>query len=918
MSLSQLQIFSKKRDATAALRGYEFQHLKTLESWLQIRINNTEEVIYCDFEEDIFQRNLSQGSSKFRQIKLYSTNFSFSSEAIQDTIANFFMLFVKGDYMFDEITFSFETNASVAERVIKGNDADLLQIWTNNQQNLIGESLQKIKDRVKVILTNYIEKEYTQKIGNVSIKPELQKAVNLFNNLADDVYNNFIQSITWQFDGIEINAAIEKQLSNINTLIQKIPVPIRESEEVAFSLLYRKVTSSSIEDKPENRKLSNKLMDLILLEAGDEKNKWYAEIYDKWYSINIIEEFQAGQFYEIIEASQYYRKNFHQMGHKTLWMSLMELYTNNQNTKPYIKRKAIYEFLFLVLKPNPEPGDVIISFKGYEDKIRYYFKEWKHRNNLRAIQEDINLLQLVSPQVLLNYISIDSEEILTWNSTIRIFLDENLQLNNTVDDQCILLELRGDLELNTSMNNLLRSHDVSNAINYYKAILPILSQTQLYSLSDLFDFLKVILTLLIRFNKDPSIILLIETFVDELQEVASATAQRLIVAKSLVRRGVDYLSTGGIYNVLQAINCFHKAKDLWFLEQTKEGYILSLLNLSQVYYLVGMNLAGKYYSLCSIWATWQFENESIYNRISQGLALLVHGDFREGNWISALDDFELFMKSRVEFNSEGWAGNNDEFFSKTLPDIAFIIFASKKFFPDITVYLNYRTDKWGDLWNVYINPMVDEFENTLIRTQETIDAAKRHITSEPLSDLGKEKSIKFNAINIEFQIAFDNSYKLNAIGEEFVSVLQIILCEITRTKKDLLAKNNRVTIKVRESITYTKIAKELKNDEWIVSIPIFDKKNKNEVRAHYAFVTSMIKQILLSLSTTAKSEFDNFWWKILFEKEKAGDKTLSTNTYQKVYYNAINENLFNLSQKTAFNSIASNVFFDQLPKLLNY
>lgn len=75
MHLSQLQIFSKKRDANAVLKGYEFQHLKTLKTWLENRVNNVDEWIYCDFEEDIFQRDLARERIRLRQVKLYSTDF---------------------------------------------------------------------------------------------------------------------------------------------------------------------------------------------------------------------------------------------------------------------------------------------------------------------------------------------------------------------------------------------------------------------------------------------------------------------------------------------------------------------------------------------------------------------------------------------------------------------------------------------------------------------------------------------------------------------------------------------------------------------------------------------------------------------------------------------------------------------------
>lgn len=915
MSISSLQIFSKERDATAPLKGYEFQHYKTLESWLRNRINNIDEVIYCDYEDDIFQRSLSGESAKFRQIKLYKANFSFSSDAIQETIANFFMLFAKWEYMFDKVTFSFETNSSVAERVIKRNDADLLQTWVNEQQNLNGEPLQKIRVRVKEILSAYIQKEYDARIKDVDIRPELQKAINLFNGLTDEVYDNFIQSIRWKFDGIkDVNTAIENQIEIINTLIEKIPLPFDSGSHVAFSLLRGEVASRSIQDDPEDRKLTNKLMDLLLLQSGNEKNKWYAEIYEKWLLVKEVKKFQAGEFYEIVETSRYYRMNFHQAGHKVMWMSLLQFYISNETTKAYIKRKAIYEFLFLALKPNPEVGEKIDSLKGQEDKIRYYFNEWEQRNVLKNLQDDITLLQLVLAQAMMKNISINAGEINSWKSNIQLFLDGALQTETSVDDQCLLLELRGDFELHTDI--IKSKKQVEKAISYYRKILPILSKAQLYSVSDLFDILQQILQLLISLKKEQSIIELIEAFLEEIQDVAAVSGQRHIAAKSLVSRGADYLKAGGVCNFLHAINCFHKAKALWYLEITKEGYILSLLNLSQLYYSLGMNIAGKYYALCSIWATWHFKNETLFNRIAQGTGLLFYGDFKQGNWISAVDDFELFMKARDEFNPDGWAGDDDKLFSNTLPDIAFIIFASKRLFPEISVYLDYRVSVWGDLWNIFVKPIVAELENEFVEDQKIISAVKKHITGEPLADVGKERIIAFNALDINWHIRFANTHTLNAIGEEFVSILQIFLCEIARLDTHFLDKGKTITINIEETSTYQRIKKHQIKKDWIASIPKFNSKIQSEISYHYAFISIMIKEIFLSLTSFREEKFNEYWWKILHEKKKIGDKAFSANTYQKVYYNAVDEKAFENSQKTVFNSLPPHSVFTQLPKLL--
>lgn len=49
-----------------------------MEFWLENRVKEVDHVICCDYEEDIFERNIKEGKSKFPDVKLYSANFSFS------------------------------------------------------------------------------------------------------------------------------------------------------------------------------------------------------------------------------------------------------------------------------------------------------------------------------------------------------------------------------------------------------------------------------------------------------------------------------------------------------------------------------------------------------------------------------------------------------------------------------------------------------------------------------------------------------------------------------------------------------------------------------------------------------------------------------------------------------------------------
>lgn len=83
MTISSLHVLSRNTDATSTLKGYEYQILKTLEAWLESRISNSDEQIYCDYEEVVFRYNVKLHKAHFKQIKLYSKKFSFASEEVK-------------------------------------------------------------------------------------------------------------------------------------------------------------------------------------------------------------------------------------------------------------------------------------------------------------------------------------------------------------------------------------------------------------------------------------------------------------------------------------------------------------------------------------------------------------------------------------------------------------------------------------------------------------------------------------------------------------------------------------------------------------------------------------------------------------------------------------------------------------------
>jgi hypothetical protein len=904
MSITKLFLFTKDTDASATEQGFHYQKLKMLKTWLENRVNEVDDVIFCDYEDDIFERNIEKGKSKFRQVKLYSTNFSFSKEEIQKSLAHFFMLFVKGDYMFDEVTFLFETNSGIAKET-RGNDGDLLREWQQNQDAMSDDLVSRCRTRVKAIIDEYVAESYEQQMS-AGTKAELQQAKTIYGQLTDEVWDKFIHAIKWQFDGIEQRDAIPNLLSEVETLISQLPLPIKsERASTYISILHYEIAQRTAQADEEKRILTNELMDILLLNEGSERDRWYAYVYQKWLPVITIKQFNIGAFYEVINAARHCRWELYETNHAALWLQLLKHYIELPETIIVCRRKAIYEYLFLLISPDPNTGVPKGAISSQQEWIRYYFNEFEHRNSLADIEEDITFLQIVQTHQMLNEGFLNEGEIQHWIQAIEKVITENIEHPRDVDDLCQSYELKGHFEFHINPTTPLQEK-IESALQTYRLIIPLVKDAKIYSISRLSDQLSQILNMLIKVGIDnDKVSEPIEKFLSEIEEYAAKTGKQHNTAHNLVERGILYLKNPSSKNFLKALDCFHKAKNLWHLSETKDGFILALINIAQLYSALGMNLAAKYYGLCGVWASIHFGDQATFKRISDSYAMVFHADFEQGAWMSALDDFEQYIKARIEFKPDDLNMDDDSIFRNTLLDLACILAATPIIHPDLAVFIEYekRTLGWlyTDHLQVLIDVLVTKFEN--IEMMRKIIVGK--LTSAPLNDIGADRVITFNVLGIEWRVKIQNTAILNAIGEEFCALLQITLCEIGMLGTDLHLLQMPVTINICQAEDYTNWIKQQPSYEksvWDAAIPSLDTKEQAKIQFHYGYIATNIKILLNDLSLLPKDEFDKIF-DALYIQQKLGEKGLSINTYQKVYFNLLSVEGFNKAMRLGFVSL---------------
>lgn len=882
MNIHKLHIFSKNRDAVAAQKGYSYQQLKTLEDWIEIRIVGGNEEIYCEFEDDIFTKDTAKQKTSFKQIKLYSSDFSFSSESIKTAISHFFSLYTKVEYSLDQVEFHFETNVSVVSRTVRDNDAALLEEWHINQENISTQLLQRIRVRIKNILAEYVKKRAEELTTNAEFTSELQIAINIYNNLMDEDFDRFIQCIKWRFDGDESNKAIETILARIQELIPQIPLPLIDNKtNVYSSLLVNEVFQRSIKDEPEDRKLTKELLDAVLLNAGEIEDQWYAEVFQLCKGFT-PKYFYPGEFQTAISGTRYCRSQKLDDSHTYLWLTLLKEYINLAETPVTYKRKAIYEYFFLKIEHNLLYQSSVSLLVDEEDFINYYFDNWQQSTRVQSIEDDIVLLQLIKGQLKGVGISFLEEQVYKWENDIKTYLESEIEKEKRVDRLCELLEMRGHLAHQSAIFDSTISY--KTAFEYYKKIPPLLEKAQFYSLARLYAQMQQMVRALIVYGFNDELLELTDQFMSEIQEYADQTGLRHKAAHGFIEMGALHVERHDLPNYLKALELFHKAKERWRLDHTKEGYILSLLGIAGVYEGLGMTYASKYYALIALWSTWHSADPTLYKHLPKAFSQIVHLDYKHGAWINAINDFNLYLSSKREFDENGLEMDDDEIYHKAVIEIASLIYATPLLHPPMREFVDALKQELGFTWTQQIHALVEGFSGKVADVDALKHILQQKLIDQPLNDVGLHRNIRFMALRNEWHIQFENSNELTPIGEEFVSFLQIMLCELARINPAVLHTEKQIFVILKRGYFQKQYATP---NQWIVTIPEFDSKEQLEIQMHYTYIGALIKAILQEVSPLSKDEFTQLYIDELLKQRRLGEKALEAAAYQRVLRNTV-------------------------------
>ncbi|KAA6329529.1 hypothetical protein EZS27_021673 [termite gut metagenome] len=913
--ISKLYIFTKDTDATASIRGYQYQILKTLETWLLNFKNDIHEEIFCDYEDDVFQKNEIAQSARFRQIKLYSSNFSFKSEEIIKCIAHFFMLHVKSDYKNIEREFVFEANTTIAKKYLD-NDAELLREWSENQKALSEDLLSKCSKKVKEIVSEYV-KDQAKALKDKVDKNTIDEAISIFDKLEDKDWDDFTRKIKWNFLNVDSESEMKFIKDNIDNLILGLKYSIKAGEASSvFGLLYNTVWEKASESAPENRKLINAELEFHILNISrNDKDQWYIKAYNEWKEVEKINLFRIGEFYEIIDVVRHCRRHKYLFNHSELWLKILNWYISELDTPIEFKKTALYEYIWLKIQFSSYKELPQGSLKGAEAYVHEYFSDFDDFKNANDIENAQNILNIIRFAVAFSLADITPNVIVEWESKLEELINKYLGTFNNPNEICHLLENLVTSKLFHFISR--QNNELKDIQELFEQIMVLSNEATYYNISQLStrinEYIKIILSA--TENTNYELIYFLENYSERLADIVLKRQGNYEAAKIQIDRGVSYLNKTEPFFYLKALSCFHKAKDLWNQQETIEGHILALLNISQLYAGMDMNLAARYYALSGVWLSVYNGEEKLLRRIADSLGMLFHADFKQGSWMSAFVDFKHYIIARHEFYSDPIDFKDKLTMSlESIGDFALVVYSSNLIQPDLKYLVENEIKKAGYLNDEYITSLLEDLSNKLPNIDTLHERLKAKISDNPLSDVGKRRIINFMALGSKWEITFDNDYTTNSIAEEFVSILQILLCEIALSNNidfHLTKGIVKIDIEIKDGINQPEELPSHDSFSWKVFVPYFDGKKPEEINLNNASSLSVLMIILNRISLLPDEEFQSLF-ETFFTNNSLSTKTLSLNAYQKMYRLVFSKEEFDSLQRQNFSS--PNVTIEGLPK----
>lgn len=259
-----LKFFDSNKDAVFTNRGFYYQYLVVLKTWITNFINDSDVITYTEVDNDV--KEVGE-ILYFTQIKCYSSTFSFASSELKKAVFDFFILNLKHKNSIIDQKFCFYTNTSVAKK------EKLLLSWITDPKLSDVKLKQMAIKKVREIIKDEFNVRKNKKISsakNETIKCDIKELANKFKTFINsDALTLFIEKLQWEFKNERPELAVESLQYEIMTLLSNKKFSDRPVSLLLNAFL-SEIYKCSQNEKKEERSLSRVTIETILLKTDSE------------------------------------------------------------------------------------------------------------------------------------------------------------------------------------------------------------------------------------------------------------------------------------------------------------------------------------------------------------------------------------------------------------------------------------------------------------------------------------------------------------------------------------------------------------------------------------------------------------------------------------------------------------------------
>lgn len=470
----------------------------------------------------------------------------------------------------------------------------------------------------------------------------------------------------------------------------------------------------------------------------------------------------------------------------SLWLTLMETFLESPRNELWLK--AAYEISVAELRGKNNLNSKV-------ELVREYFSKHAEWTTLALQQDAVCLLTYCVTAEKKGDFNYERSDLIVTRDILISSIERDLaQKDLTSSIKCKLYEMRGQIGIVEALSDDSGSFEVDSVLEWWSKLIADAPNAINYPLEPFSDLLTQMIPLLSESDKFNQLCMRTD---EELDKRSSG----YLSAEKCYDRARGFIK---LEKYVEAIEHLQTSKINWFNADTMVPSLRVMIAIAHCYQEAGLFYAAKYYLLGVLHICLAEDAIEIRSLAPIAQSSLCDFSYEAGDWISFLYALRFSETLQVDLGDPDNRGIADRSIDRNFTNACLMRACLQNIGPAHLTLIDEIYEKIG---LEEISDIFDELKHTRLKDlvemdeNDTWENVNQGFLNRPLNELGERRNIRWQALGIEWLFSFENTYDLNLIAEELVSVLQIVLIEISKIDFLLLPTETEIQISFSEADT---------------------------------------------------------------------------------------------------------------------